>query len=219
MFTHREVRREMIRMIGLESVAFLPSAVGFLMTGYRVLGILSVLLLGLMIMTAYFFRDPERIPIRDGNMILSPADGKVVEIGMSVYPGTERPAQRIAIFLSVFNVHVNRIPVSGIVQRLEYRPGMFLPAFRSEASEKNERSEIWIQTGQGDVVVRQITGIIARRIVCGLEESEKVEAGDRFGLIRFGSRAELFFPTGFRMRVAPGDRVIAGITAIGVFIS
>jgi phosphatidylserine decarboxylase len=215
MFTHRDVQREMFQMISLEFLILLALIVGFLMTRFWILGILSFVGLGMMAMTVYFFRDPERTPPQNGNWILAPADGKVVEIGKTVYPGTNKPAQKVAIFLSVFNVHVNRIPVSGTIQRLDYHSGIFLPAFRTEASEENEQTETWIQTEQGDVVVRQIAGIVARRIVRRLDLKEQVKSGDRFGLIRFGSRAEVFFPSSCRIRVAPGYRVRAGHTPIG----
>jgi phosphatidylserine decarboxylase len=215
MFTHRDVRRERIRMLSIEALTFFPVAVGYTLTRFWALEILCLLFFGVMILTVYFFRDPERIPPKDGRLILAPADGRIVEITETVYPGTNRPARKIAIFLSVFNVHVNRIPFSGSIQRWDYHTGSFLPAYKPEASTKNEQTEIHIATEHGDVVVRQIAGILARRIVCRLAPQEKVRAGDRFGLIRFGSRTEIYFPADFRIRVAPGDRVYGGLTPIG----
>lgn len=156
-----------------------------------------------------FFRDPERkIPAGD-DLILSPADGTIQSIK------TVDGQTIITIFLSVLNVHINRTPVGGVVKRAVYKPGKFLAAFREDASEINERYEIEIENAKGNVVVHQIAGVIARRVVCRLKEGQTVKAGDRFGLIRFGSRVDLFLPESVSVQVVKGKRVKGGRTVMG----
>jgi len=162
-----------------------------------------------------FFRDPDRPGPRGDRLVLAPADGRVVSIAevrdADVMPG---PAVRIAIFMNVFNVHVNRHPVNGTVVRRAYRPGKFLNASLDKASVDNEQMSLGIATPRGAVLVRQIAGLIARRIVTDPLEGEAVRQGERLGLIRFGSRVETFVPPGAVARVAVGDRTRAGITVI-----
>lgn len=166
----------------------------------------------------YFFRDPERpIPTGD-NLVLSPADGKVILAEEREGDGGHRE-QVVSIFMSVFDVHVNRVPVSGRVAEVVHRPGRFYKAFQQAAMTENERTELAIESSHGLLRFSQVAGILARRIVCNLHQDEQVKAGDRFGLIRFGSRADLFLGSNVELKVAVGDRVRAGESIIGVFTS
>jgi phosphatidylserine decarboxylase len=160
---------------------------------------------------AYFFRDPERLIPEDPLAILSPADGRVVLIRRPEWEAAlgERSIQ-VSIFLSLFNVHVNRAPCGGRVLSTDYRPGRFLAAFKSEASALNEQNIIQIGRGDLRVTVRQVAGFLARRIVCWAEPGDEVAPGERLGLIRFGSRVDLILPEGVRLCVAEGDRVKGG---------
>jgi phosphatidylserine decarboxylase len=162
-----------------------------------------------------FFRDPSRSGPRGERLVLAPADGRVVSIAemhdVDAMPG---PALRIAIFMNVFNVHVNRNPVDGIVVRRAYRPGKFFNASLDKASVANEQMSLGIATPRGPVLVRQIAGLIARRIVTDPNEGERVRQGERLGLIRFGSRVDTFVPPGAVARVTVGDRTRAGVTII-----
>jgi len=176
---------------------------------YIHLGIASFIF-GCLIML--FFRDPERKLPEGDNLIVSPADGKIVGIE------NRSDMQVISIFLSIFNVHVNRIPVSGVVHRLKYKKGKFKAAFNKEASDINERFEIEIKTDKGNVIIHQIAGVLARRVVCRLREGQTVKVGDRFGLIRFGSRVDLFLPLSAELEVAKGQRVKGTKTVIGRLI-
>ena len=163
---------------------------------------------------AYFFRDPERqIPAAPG-LVVSPADGRVVIAGPT--DGRWSPPgdwQQITIFLSPMDVHMNRTPVEGRVTRVEYRPGKFLPAYKEDAS-ANELNEIWIDHHGEPVVVRQIVGILARRIVCRVVEGQTLARGERIGLMKFGSRMDVFLPKRARLRVRVGQHVVAGETVL-----
>ncbi len=168
---------------------------------------------------AYFFRDPWRVTPRREGLMVSPADGKIVSVGPAVPPAElamgAAPMQRISVFLNVFDVHVNRAPVGGRVGKLSYRKGKFVNASLDKASEDNERMAIRLDTDDGEAVaVVQIAGLIARRIVCALREGEGVVAGQRFGLIRFGSRTDVYLPDGWIPLVITGQRVIGGETVI-----
>lgn len=176
-----------------------------------------VLLPGLGLMVAWFFRDPERIPPPDHHsLILAPADGKVLEVVKeeeSLF--IEGQAWRVSIFLSVLNVHVNRIPVSGVVHYRAYQPGKFRVAWHPKSSRFNEQSHIGVQHSSGTpVLFKQIAGRLARRIIFHLDEGDQVEAGKRFGLIQFGSRMDLFFPAELPVQIKVGDRVQAGVSLI-----
>ncbi|MGE3841902.1 MAG: phosphatidylserine decarboxylase [Vicinamibacterales bacterium] len=162
----------------------------------------------------FFFRDPERTPPAGTSLVLSPADGRVMVAGAA---GPEAPAGdwlQVSIFLSPMDVHINRAPVGGVVRRVEYRPGRFLAAYKPESAHLNERNEIWIDTGAHTVVARQIVGVLARRVVCRVTAGSTVEAGQRVGLMKFGSRMDVFVPLGTRLTVAAGDRVVAGESII-----
>ena len=167
----------------------------------------------------YFFRDPPRVtPLRRG-LLVAPADGRVQWVGQAKPPPElglgEAPLTRISIFLNVFDVHINRIPVDGRVTALHYHHGKFLNASLDKASEENERQSVRIETADGVTVgVVQIAGLVARRILCELEEGQTVRAGERFGLIRFGSRTDLFLPDGVAPLVAVGQRSVGGETVL-----
>jgi phosphatidylserine decarboxylase len=167
---------------------------------------------------AYFFRDPKRIvPMREG-LVVSPADGKVVLVDRAVPPIElgmgAMPLPRIAVFLSVFDVHINRSPVAGRIARIAYRPGKFLNADLDKASEDNERNGLAIETPHGTVGVVQIAGLVARRILCFVTEGRDIATGERFGLIRFGSRVDLYLPDGAVPRVGVGQLAIGGETIL-----
>jgi phosphatidylserine decarboxylase len=166
----------------------------------------------------YFFRDPERVtPLRDG-IVVAPADGRVSRIANAVAPQElglgERPLPRVSIFMSVFDCHVNRSPVTGKIERIVYRPGAFVNADLDKASEDNERNSFLIATDRGRIGVVQIAGLIARRIVCFVRQDASVGVGERIGLIRFGSRVDIYLPEGVRPLVAEGQTAIAGETVI-----
>ncbi len=182
---------------------------------------LFVLSFVLTIWCVAFFRDPPRITPVDPDLVISPADGTVesisdvlppVEMGLSDLPMT-----RISIFMSVFDGHVNRAPVAGKVTTIAYSPGLFLNAELDKASEDNERNALVIETPACKIGVVQIAGFIARRIVCFAQEGDELHAGQRFGLIRFGSRVDVYMPVGMRLLVAPGQKTVAGETVLASF--
>ena len=168
---------------------------------------------------AYFFRDPERVTPGESGLVISPADGMVLlfedappplELGMG-----DGVRSRVSIFMNVFNVHVNRIPAHGVIEKISYRPGRFFNASLDKASEHNERMSVSMKTNQGaEIAFVQIAGLVARRIKCGLAEGQQVRAGDRFGLIRFGSRVDVYLPAGTRPKALPGQTAVAGETVI-----
>jgi phosphatidylserine decarboxylase len=164
----------------------------------------------------FFFRDPERHTALGPREVVSPADGKVMVAGTPT--GNFDPAawQQVTIFLSPMDVHVNRMPLAGRVTSVKYHPGKFLPAYKREAGDLNEHTEVVLDHGGQTIVVRQIVGILARRIVCRVREGDEVGAGARFGVMKFGSRMDVFVPQGSTLRVQVGDRVSAGVTVIAV---
>ena len=191
--------------------------------GYRfalpplVLGVLALvpgwrwaaaILILLGVFVVYFFRDPERAIPADADAVVSPADGKVVEIVDEAFDA--KPGRRVSIFLSVFDVHVNRAPVAGEVRRLEYRPGRFYAAMRSRASTDNEQNIIRIATPDGEMAFKQIAGWIARRVLCWKAEGDRVARGERVGMIRFGSRVDVWLPAGAEVTVRVGQHVAGG---------
>lgn len=167
----------------------------------------------------YFFRDPERVtPLREG-LIISPADGIVSLIEPAVPPAElgmpDEPLTRISVFMSVFNCHVNRAPIAGEITAIAYRPGKFLSAELDKASDDNERNSLRIQMQDGrDLAVVQIAGLVARRIVCFVEPGAVMQTGERFGLIRFGSRLDVYLPDGVMPMVSVGQTMIAGETVL-----
>lgn len=175
----------------------------------------AALLAGIALACLFFFRDPERTPPAVPGAVLAPADGRVREV-RELYDPFVGEAVRVSIFLSPLDVHVNRSPVAGLVTKVEYRLGRFLAAYRPEASEQNERCRIALQGETARVAVSQIAGAVARRVVCRARPGDKLRAGERFGLIRFGSRTDLCVPKGTVLRSRPGDKVRGGETIVGV---
>lgn len=163
-----------------------------------------------------FFRDPHRTIPQDKNIIVSPADGKVIFTGLVDDPYLKREAYKISVFMNVFSVHSNRSPLAATVKKVWYHAGSFLNAALDKASEKNERNAIWLQTNKKqDIVSVQVAGLIARRILCYTNEKDKLERGQRYGFIRFGSRVDLYLPKDFTPGVELGDNVSAGTSILG----
>ena len=170
------------------------------------------ILLFLAAFVLYFFRDPERVPPSDPGAVVSPADGRVMEIVDE--PLGTRPGQRVSIFLSIWDVHVNRAPLAGQIRKIEYRPGRFYAAMRSRASRENEQNVIHLATARGEIVFRQIAGWIARRVLCWKSEGDAVALGERVGMIRFGSRVDVWLPAEAEIVVQPGQHVAGGSTIL-----
>lgn len=187
--------------------------IAFLAGFFWIAGLLFILT----IFVVWFFRNPERTTPENPFQFISPADGKVIRIEEISSEGhSDRSFLKISIFMNVFNVHVNRIPCSGRVVSIRYSPGKFLSANLDKASALNEKNTVLIRSDDGrEIMVVQIAGLIARRIVCWMKEGMKVKKGERFGLIRFGSRVEVLLPLGSRPLVKTGDKVRAGETPIG----
>jgi phosphatidylserine decarboxylase len=175
----------------------------------------AVLLVVVALWVAYFFRDPERTGERGEHLVIAPADGKIVQITEVDEPAfLKERAIRISIFMNVFNVHVNRYPVSGVIRYVQYNPGKFLNAAVDKASLENEQSSVGIESGSNRILVRQIAGLIARRIVTYGTDGARVQQGDRMGIIRFGSRVDVFLPASARPRVRVGETTFAGVTVV-----
>ncbi|MFK7903232.1 MAG: phosphatidylserine decarboxylase [Nitratireductor sp.] len=170
---------------------------------------------------AYFFRDPQRVTPVDDNFVISPADGKISHIGQVVPPaelklGT-KPLSRVSVFMNVYNCHVNRAPVRGKITNVIYKEGEFVNAELDKASTDNERNSLIIDSPNGKVGVVQIAGLVARRIICWSSKDEEISAGERFGLIRFGSRLDVYLPKGATVSVALGQTAVAGETILARF--
>ncbi len=200
--------------IALFAVAAL--VLGFFSTALGAIGAV------LTVWCVYFFRDPDRVtPVRDG-LIISPADGIVQKIDAAPPPAElemgDKPRARIAVFMNVFDVHVNRVPIGGTITGLNYRPGKFFNASLDKASEFNERQSLRVTMADGrDVAFVQIAGLIARRIMCDVAEGQAVQTGERFGMIRFGSRVDIYLPDGVEPLVSVGQRAVAGETVLADF--
>ncbi|MDB2351323.1 phosphatidylserine decarboxylase family protein [Candidatus Marinimicrobia bacterium] len=166
-----------------------------------------------------FFRDPSRVIPKNKNTIISPADGKIIKIKEFEDPKSGKKLKLISIFLSVFNVHANRMPVDGKFINVKYVKGDFLAAFDHRASDKNERMEISIDTEFGIIVVKQIAGLVARRILCYAKEGKKMLAGDRLGFIRFGSRTDIILPHNINLNIELNQKVYGGETILGTYES
>ena len=165
----------------------------------------------------FFFRDPEREVTAPPSAVISPADGRVMVAGASATSAFPADAwQQISIFLSPMDVHINRMPVSGRIVNVKYHPGRFLPAYRPDSSELNEFTEVTVDHNGTTVIVRQIVGVLARRIVCRAKEGDVVRAGDRFGVMKFGSRMDIFLPTDATIRTKVGDKVVGGVTVLAI---
>lgn len=169
----------------------------------------------LLVFVVQFFRDPERTIPNEDRVIVSPADGKVVEIVEEQDALLDEPFMRISIFLDIFSVHVQRTPVAGTIEKVKYNRGKFLNAASHKASLDNEQNAIIIHTGKEIVLVKQIAGLIARRIVCWAKAGDTYKIGERFGLIRFGSRVDIFLPLNSEIKVSLGDHVRGGSSIIG----
>jgi phosphatidylserine decarboxylase len=179
------------------------------------LWLLAFLLTLVAIWVAYFFRDPERAGQRGERLVVAPADGKVVQVKEVDEPAFHKgKALQISIFMNVFNVHVNRYPVSGNVSYVHYNPGKFMNAAADKASLENEQSSVGIESSRGRVLMRQIAGLIARRIATYSKVGDKAEQGERMGIIRFGSRVDVFVPVGSKSLVQVGQITAAGVTVI-----
>ena len=179
------------------------------------LWLLALVVTVLALWVAYFFRDPERTGERGPSIVVAPADGKLImitEVDEPAFVGGR--ATRLSIFMNVFNVHVNRYPIDGTVKYLHYNPGKFLNAAAEKSSLENEQSSVGIEAGPYRILVRQIAGLVARRIVTYAREGEQVEQGERMGLIRFGSRVDVFVPPDSRLRVRLGQLTTAGTTVL-----
>ncbi|HWP47908.1 MAG TPA: phosphatidylserine decarboxylase family protein [Candidatus Limnocylindrales bacterium] len=190
----------------------------FLVPGWRG-SLLSWLSLAVTLLMINFFRDPERKPPETPGVIVSPADGKIVQVVEADRRELKGRYQQVSIFMSPLDVHVNRSPITGVVESITYIPGRFLPAFRDKASELNEQTSIILTAetphGPARVMVKQIAGLLARRIVCWLRQGDKVTTGQRIGLIKFSSRVDLFLPTTVQLQIKVGDKVKAGTSIIG----
>ena len=208
--------REGYLFIGIAAVAAL-AAFG-LALGRRswTLWLLAVVITVLALWVAYFFRDPERVGERGARLVVAPADGRLIMMTEVDEPTfIQGRALRMSIFMNVFNVHVNRYPVDGIVRYVHYNKGKFLNAAAEKSSLENEQMSVGIDTGRYRLLVRQIAGLIARRIVTYSKMDEKVRQGERMGIIRFGSRVDVFLPHGSKVRAKLGDLTTAGVTILG----
>jgi len=200
--------------------------------GYAVIGVLAFVtaifaVLGLKLpallalttcgFSTWFFRDPDRLTPAAAGVVVAPADGKVIFAGREDRnPYIEGPCLRVSIFMSVFNVHVNRIPYDGVVSKINYHQGKFFSANLDKAGEQNEKNAIFIETQEGrHLCVVQIAGLIARRIICKLQSGDEVRRGRRFGMICFGSRLDLYLPENTRLAISVGHKVKAGSTILG----
>ncbi|MBQ9564420.1 MAG: phosphatidylserine decarboxylase family protein [Synergistaceae bacterium] len=175
----------------------------------------AVILGALTVLVMWFYRDPDRATPEDIRAFFSPADGRVVEIAETEHPFTG-PALKVGIFMNLFSVHVNRAPCMGRVDYLEYIPGKKVAAFAPKASEVNERHLVGLSTAYGPVLMTQIAGLVARRIVCRLQRGDVLEAGQRYGMIRLGSRVDIYLPRDVRLTVNIGEKVYAGVSRLGV---
>jgi phosphatidylserine decarboxylase len=173
---------------------------------------LAWVFVGLAAFVTFFFRDPRRSVPSDPSLLVSPGDGKVVQVG----PAPSDPSRnQISIFLSIFDVHINRSPLDATVAAIRYTPGQFVAAYHDDAGSRNERNELELVDGEYRILVRQIAGVVARRIVCATKERDHLDRGERFGLIQFGSRMEIVLPQTTEILVKVGDRVRGGETPIG----
>ena len=201
---------------GYKFIAIFAVITAFLFSVSEILGWIGVILT---LWCAWFFRDPARVTPQRTGLVISPADGVVNMITEAVPPAElglgDEPMRRVSVFMNVFNCHVNRMPVTGTVKKSLYRTGQFLSADLDKAAEANERQSLLVETDDGkELVVVQIAGLVARRILCFVHEDQEMQAGERFGLIRFGSRCDVYLPKGSVPRVAVGQSAIAGETVL-----
>ncbi|MBI1979654.1 MAG: phosphatidylserine decarboxylase family protein, partial [Elusimicrobia bacterium] len=183
---------------------------------YSLARFLGALFLILGFFCVFFFRDPEREISSDPSVVLSPGDGKILEVTEEPSPYWNGSAKVVKIFLSIFDVHVQRSPLAGDVLAIDYHKGKFLDARHPKASSENESNSVLIQNGKLQIAVKQIAGLIARRIVCWVRKGESVTAGQRIGLIRFGSQVDLFLPKNVELCVSPGEKVVGGVSILAI---
>ena len=181
---------------------------------------LGIISLAITVWIYYFFRDPERFPINDDNYLLSPADGvisKIIEVNGPAELGLEnKKFTRVSIFMNVFDCHVNRVPVSGKTNKIFYKPGKYINASFDKASDENERNYVKMVSSKGDeIILVQIAGLIARRIFCEVKENEEIKQGEKFGLIRFGSRVDLYFEN-YQLLAKQNQKTIGGETILAI---
>jgi phosphatidylserine decarboxylase len=214
--------------LGIIFFSFILTIIFFLLsvlTRSKIFSGITVICLVITLFTVFFFRDPERRMPEGEGIILSPADGRIVgistfssygsKIGQNDFLGSG--GTKVAIFLSAFNVHVNRNPISGEVKYYKYIPGGFNAAFKEKASSENEQNELGLENDQVKLILKQIAGTVARRIVCRIKEGDQVKIGERFGMIKFGSRVEIFLPEKVELLVKLNQKVRAGETIIGTY--
>ena len=218
MYDIYESIRRLFVPIHKEGYPFILIGVVLLVLGFLWVEPLGWIFALLTLWVCYFFRDPERVtPVRDG-LVVSPADGRVSQVATAVPPPElglpPEPMQRVSIFMNVFDCHVNRAPVAGRIARVAYTPGLFLNAELDKASEDNERSAMVVESGGVPIGVVQIAGLVARRIVSFVREGDAIGTGERFGLIRFGSRVDVYMPTSAQVLVGAGQLSIAGETVL-----
>lgn len=184
-----------------------PAVLGVAALAFGVYAAGAILLL-LAALICFFFRDPERRAPTDAAAVVSPADGRVMAVAEESWEG--RPGRRISIFLAIWDVHVNRAPMAGKISSVEHRPGRFYAAMRARASAENEQNVIRLETAGGEIYFKQIAGLIARRVICWKKPGDSVQLGERIGLIRFGSRMDVWLPEGVEIVAQPGQYVAAG---------
>jgi len=212
------IARDGIPIIIITAVLFIIILVLSINIDSRFLEILSIVLGSILLFHFFFFRDPNRKIPDNSKAILSPADGRIVVVEeVEENEFLKERSWKISIFLSVFNVHVNRMPVGGSVDYLTYKKGEFLAAFNQRASELNEQTVIGVQNENGKILFKQIAGLIARRIIYNCTTGDQVETGERFGLIRYGSRVDIFLPLSAKVLVSRKDKVKGGISLLGEF--
>jgi phosphatidylserine decarboxylase len=202
-----------------EGIPFIGAAVGVtLLAGWLGWTFVAVGAAILTLFVSWFFRNPSRVVPQGPRVVVAPGDGKVIAIQEEFEPRFFKASSiRISIFLNVFDVHINRLPCEGIIEDVQYQPGLFLVASKPDATLRNEQNALMIRTAQdAKVLCVQVAGLIARRIVCWISPGDRAVRGERFGLIRFGSRMDTFFPVGTAVKVAVGDRVKGGETILGV---
>jgi phosphatidylserine decarboxylase len=202
-------------LIAREGWPFLAIAViaAALVTGYSSVWAIPFWIIALFVLQ--FFRDPPREVPGDAKTVVSPADGRIVAVEKVRDPYLDRDAIKVSVFMNVFNVHSNRAPVDGEVKQIWYSAGSFVNAALDKASTENERNALWIRTGTGeDITCVQVAGLIARRILCYAKSGDKLERGQRYGFIRFGSRVDVYLPVNARVRAALGDKVYASSTIL-----
>ena len=205
--------------IAREGWPFILPLLGLAILGLALVPVAGWVCLTLTAFVAYFFRDPERVSPMTPGLLLAPADGTIVAVNPLQHDLLQPSGTLVSIFLSVFDVHINRAPLSGTVLDVCYRPGKFLPAFRADASHLNEQNMVLLQAGETRVIITQIAGILARRIVCHVKAGDKLSPGERFGLIRFGSRVDLLIPPEFAVYACPGQRVRGGESILASSLS